>query len=435
MKKYPAHARLPGIGVFLSRIIARLDPEGELLPHPRPAADLAVAEQAVLRSEKVVGGKDAATTGMPTVTAVATQPLTMNETLRKWDYAPLPMPGEGTEMQYWHGSALVAALDCEDETVQYAAAQALAAINRFPATWEGQEKVGAILGRGVSENQPIQVLLVVEDGSRPTRNNTAAEMRLRLEGLGFGVSIADSGRDAMLKARSFPPKDVIVVDNILRRNLTSVQLLEELKADPRTRYTPVGLLYDLQERTEIQARFGASISLVAVESQGKDLREEIEKLNAQRPPEALPTRKAHETAVACALALGALDPRWTHVRLQDAVPHCVKALTNRPDDLRNAAAIFLGRAKGVGMKDAAAEALKAVALNRDNAAELRQNAIRSLGHIRPEADEDAYMALQADDDQGVRFEASVVFGRFLRKNEKVVQFLRDNRIEKDLKEK
>jgi len=227
---------------------------------------------------------------------------------------------------------------------------------------------------------------------------------------------------------------VILVDVFLRRNLTTSQLLGELKADPRTRYTPVGLLYNLKQRNEVQARYGTNIPLVAVESKGKNLHDEIEKLNAQRPPESLPKRKSHEIAVACALALGSLDPRWTHIRLQDAVPHCIKALHNRPDDLRNAVAIFLGRSHGLGMKEAAAKALEAVALNRDNAPELRRNSVRSLGMINPEKYEKVFAALQDDKDQSVRFEAAVGFGRFLRKNKSVLEFLRENRIDRAQKE-
>jgi CheY-like chemotaxis protein len=325
-------------------------------------------------------------------------------------------------------SGLVNGLDCSEETVQYACALALASMDRFPPLWIGADKVAAILGRGVSENKAPQILLVEEN------HNTANELRQRFEALGYGVTVAISGRDGVVVARSFPPKDIAIVSDSLRRDLTPEQMMEEFRADPRTRYLPVGILHVRADRNAVLSRFG-EVSLVEREATGNDLKVMTEAILAKRAAEAVPKRKAHETSVACATALTMIDPRDSHILLNDAVPHAIKALVNRKDDVRNPCAIFLGRVEGGSAKTEAAEALKAVALDTNNAVELRRNAVRALGRVQKEGLEEVYAKLQADADQEIKDIAAEAFGQISRKNQSISDLIRANRIDKDLKEK
>ncbi len=248
------------------------------------------------------------------------------------------------------GSGLVAGLDSSEYSVQYACAVTLAKINRFPGAWAGSEGVAKILGRGVSENKTLQILLVEEDP------NLANEMAQRLKNppLNYGVSVATSGREALTSARSFPPKDVVIIAENLKRDLNTYQLLEELRADTATRYLPTGILHARADHEIMQSRFGTSITLVERESTGNDLKTPIDKLAEQRTETSANKRKAHQTSVLCASTLAHVDVNATHIKLDDAVPHAVNAMIGRKDDVRNPCAVFLGRVQGGSMKDAAA---------------------------------------------------------------------------------
>lgn len=340
-----------------------------------------------------------------------------------------PIPGEGDVRPPVHNAALVHALDCPDYMVQYEAALSLAAINRYPDPWIGQEKVAAILGRGVSENKPIWALVIEED------QNVRNEMRKRLQDLGFGVTDAVNGRDGLAKARSYPPKDVILVADTLRIDLTSEQVLEELRADVRTRYAPAAILHSRDARTASQARFGTDMPLVEREMAGDDLQNAIRKLDEMKPAEALPKRQAHETAVRCATTLSQMDPRWTNLSLNDAVAHAYDALVNRKDDVRIPSAKFLGNVHGGEMKDKVAERLLETMLKQENAVEMRSAAAVALGQVAPEKYAEEYVKAQFDKEHIIQEENAVNFGKALRTNKSLVDALSVKRVDKDQKEK
>jgi len=355
-------------------------------------------------------------------------------------HQPAPFAGEG-ENAYAPGSALIAGLDSNDQLVQYACAITLAKINRFPQPWVGSDKVAGLLGRGVSENQPLQILVAEEE------HNARNTMRAELEKLGFVVTDAASGRDALIKARTFPPKDMVFISDKLRRDLTAEQLMEELRGDVRTRYLPVGVLHDTASRTMTQARFGTEMVLVERTMQGNDLKVQVEKLGGQRAPEAAPKLHAHNIAVKCATALSKVEPRATHLVLVDAVPHCKAALINRKDDVRNPSAIFLGNVAGGNDKEDVAAKLIGVVQDMNNLDEtnapagtpkeglLRLNALKALGKVKPEGYAEDYHKLQSDRSHLIQELAADAFGSYVRRNGQLYEFLRAKRIDRDKKEK
>ena len=335
---------------------------------------------------------------------------------------PTPLPAVST-------SALVNGLDSADQSLEYACALSLAAINRFPAKWLGSGNVAKILGRGMSENKEPQILVVEEN------HNKANETRERLEKLGYGVTLASSGRDGLREARSFPPKDIAVVAENLHRDLTGEQLLEELRADPRTRYLPAGILYLRAEQNNIKSRFGTEIPLVERENEGNDLKQQIEAILSKRAAEAVPKRQAHEVAKLCAEALAKLNCGDTYIRVNDAVEYALLALVNRPDDVRIPAAIFLGHAEGGAEKDKVVEGLKAVFLDANNNVELRRAALRSLGRVQKEGLNELYLKAQADPDQEIKDLGAEALGQISRDNKTINDFVHNERIDKALKEK
>ncbi len=476
MGQYPGHGKLGDVGVFLARALRDLDPLGMLLAAPAPvieAASAAVPNAApVLTSIEVVPPlakvepsatvqfkaipKDQFGQPMQGVQIVweATGGGTIDQTgLFKADEALGRFPVMATAADVagvltgtktvasaevvpacvacstCHGSSLVAALDCADHAVQYEAALALAAINKFPDPWMGQEKVAVLLGRGVSENKPIWVLVIDEN------QNVRNELRMRMEGLGFGVTDAVNGRDGLAKSRAYPPKDVILVADNLRVDLSGQQVLEELQADIRTRYVPVAIIHNRDARTGTQARYGTSMPLVEREMDGDGLQNAIRKLDESKPAEALPKKEAHETAVRCATALSLLDPRWTLLSLNDAVPFACDALVNRKDDVRVPVATFLGKVAGGPQKDKVAERLLEIMLKQENAVEMRLAAAVALGKVAPEKFADDYVKAQFDKEHIVQEANAVNFGVAVRENQKIVEALLAKRIDKDQKEK
>ncbi len=504
LEHYRGHAKLPNVGVFLCRVLADLDPEGELLevPAPAPLAAAPVSTDANTQARltiqvlpkrgytpkggtiqyraiawdqngnKVPGityawsvaaggtidqnglftGHDAG--GPYVVTAQATNCKAENgapgsgvadvkvqeapttapgaTATKPAPYGQLParIQGESDRMSFPHTSALVAAMDSNDQNIQYAGSLALAKINRFPQPWKGYDKVAKLLGRGVAENRPLRILVVEED------HNVRNKLRKEIEALGFGMTDAVTGRDAVLKSRSFPPKDLIVISDRLRRDLTPEQLMEELRADVRSRHIPVGILHNTTDRTRTQARFGAEILLVEREMKGNDLKTAIENLEKLRPAMAVPKRQAFEIAVDCATALSKLDLRCTNIILADAVRPAVAALRNRKDEVRIPAAKFVGKAKGGNMKDKSAEALLAVILEKANAVELRIAALKSLADVQPEKFEDVYHKLVTDPEESheLQYWAGVGFGKYLRTNKKLFDLQLAKRIDKAKKE-
>jgi CheY-like chemotaxis protein len=446
IKKYPGHGRLPQVGAYLAGELAALDPNGTLLtPPPDMVIDVLPGKEAA--SARVGAGNVGVQTEYaivkmtvkPASVEISTvQPATpegkeakKGKKEDKKEAAPAPVAIEAAPLTAAPAvsmSGLVNGLDSSEEGVQYACALALAATDRFPSKWIGSEKVAAILGRGVSENKAPQFLVVEEN------TNAANELRGKLEALGYGVTVAISGRDAVVQARSFPPKDGAIVADNLRRDLTAEQLLEELRADTRTRYLPAGILALRADRNAIGSRFSDPL-IVEREVSGNDLKTMVDAILAKRPAETVTKRKANEIAVACATALTKVDPRDTMLNLDDAVPHAINALVNRKDDVRIPSAIFLGRVEGGSKKADAADKLKAVVLDGNNAVELRRAALRSLGRVQPDGLEEVYLKVQADADQEIKDIGAEALGQKSRDNKTIINFISSQRIDKDKKEK
>ena len=433
IKKYPGHARLPQVGIQLANTLALLDPSGDLLNSP---ADAAAPAPAAPGAPVPAGPPSPAAKTSAAVPDFTAQPINVAaDTPATPAPAPavpapvIPAAPAADAAPTAPASALIAGLDSSEEGVQYACALALAKIDRFPVKWAGAEKVGMILGRGVSENKAVQILLVEE------KTDAANDFRNRFEKLGYGVTVAVSGRDALALARSFPPKDIAVVSESLRRDLTPEQLLEEMRADVRTRYLPVGILHLQADRAAIQARFGTEVPLVERENQDNDLDKAAKAIAAKRASESVPKRKAHEVAVACANALIGINSATTYIKLDDAVENAILALTNRPDDVRNPSAIFLGNVEGGAVKPKAAEVLKRVFEDANNAVEVRRNALRSLGRVQKEGLEDLYLKAQGDADQQIKDIGAEAYGQLSRANKSISAFIHDQRIDKASKEK
>ncbi|MFH0939668.1 MAG: HEAT repeat domain-containing protein [Planctomycetota bacterium] len=438
IKKYPGHSRLPSVGAFLARELAMLDYRGELLTPPpeiifalKPGADPVTVTSAnapiTIKTENTLIH---VTVKPASVDIVAVSPKSKIESKsEKKEVVAQTAPEVVAVAPVVSTSALVNGLNNTDQSVQYACAISLAEINRFPFKWIGSEKVAKILGRGVSESKAIQVLLVEEN------HDKANNLRGKIEGLGYGVTVAVSGRDALFQSKSYPPKDIAVVAENLRRDLNADQLFEEMRADIHTRYMPVGVLLARNDRDLIKSRFGTEICLVEREAADNDLKTQIEAVAAKRVQESVPKRQAHEISAQCAQALTDLECTDSYIVVDDAVDNAIGALVNRPDDVRIPCATFLGNVEGGTKKVKAVEVLKACVLDKNNSVELRKVALRALGRIQKEGLEDIYVKAQADENQSIKDVSAEAFGQVSRANKAISDIVRAERIDKDKKEK
>ncbi len=445
---YPGHGRLPQVGVFLARTLALLDPSGDLLTPPPP--EVSTLRQGGSATVQVTNLTPVTITTQQVPVKVTVNPtsvdvaaLEVKDDKKKKDKNAAPVSVEPEESAGTapavSQSALIKGLECADLSVQYACAIALADINRFPIKWIGSEKVAKILGRGVSENKSVQILLV--DESQDALNEMRGKLGDAAAGLNYSVSTAISGRHALVEAKSFPPKDIIIVADTLRRDLTVDQVLEELKADPRTRYVPVGILHAQKDRDLVKSRLGTELPLVEREMAGADLKNAVEAVVAKRPAESVNKRKAGEVAEACAVRLSKLCVNGTNILLNDAVQNCAEALINRADQVRIPSAIFLGKIEGGANKALAAEKLLAAYKDTNNAVELRRVALRALGRVQKEGSVgaenlmDLYLKAQADADQEIKDIGAEAFGQISRDSKLISDFVHQERIDKDKKEK
>jgi CheY-like chemotaxis protein len=102
----------------------------------------------------------------------------------------------------------------------------------------------------------VRVLFVEDDPA------VAQMYRLKLELDGYRVEVAPDGEVALHRARSEPP-DIIFLD-IRPPKLGGLEVLEAIRADPKTQAVPVVILssHSEQELVERGARLGALDHLI-----------------------------------------------------------------------------------------------------------------------------------------------------------------------------
>ena len=110
--------------------------------------------------------------------------------------------------------------------------------------------------RGPGPIDNVRVLFVEDDPA------VAQMYRLKLELDGYQVEVATDGEVALTMARSEPP-DIIFLDIRLPK-LGGLEVLEALRADPKTQAVPVVILSSHSEKELVErgARLGALDHLI-----------------------------------------------------------------------------------------------------------------------------------------------------------------------------
>jgi DNA-binding response OmpR family regulator len=123
----------------------------------------------------------------------------------------------------------------------------------------------------------LGVLLIEDDAA-------VAEMyRIKLAADGYRVSIASDGERGIEMAREDPP-DLIYLD-IRLPSMDGFQVLEQLRADDRTRSVPVIILsnYGQAELVEKGLKLGALEFLVKADTSPALLSDKVQRYTQERP--------------------------------------------------------------------------------------------------------------------------------------------------------
>ncbi|MHC4916307.1 MAG: hypothetical protein ACYTGB_12530 [Planctomycetota bacterium] len=353
---------------------------------------------------------------------------------RRGEPEPVPGPGLVTAAESapkHEGQPLVDALSAKNDGVRFSAAIALAKmdpVKKFPDA----SKVVSSLADAISRAGPLQILIVEEVDDEFKRLNA------EIQKFGWGVSRAKNGREAMNMAKSFPPKDLILLSTKLKVNLPAKTegappkggekapegekpaevvtteppkqegVLERLRKDRRASLIPVALLVKKEEMEADLAKFGR-MPAIPRNLSGKDLKDELIKALGKTGP-GITKQKREDMAARAARGLLEIDPLRTQFKVADCSAACQKALFNRPDKVRNPCI----RALGLFKVQAAAKDLVKLFTNPDNKdnVTLRANCLYALGEADPVPNKALFLKAVLEEKEFVlRDEASTAVGK------------------------
>lgn len=310
------------------------------------------------------------------------------------------------------------------KNVRYHAAITLAWMNpqeNFP----GSNLVVKTLASAVGETGPAQILLMEEDQGK--RNL----IRARLEGLGYGVTLAAAGQDGWNQAAAFPPKDLIIVAADLQADWDTKRVLEELKAEARTHYIPVLILTDMELRDDARRTFPDYRAIYREDEPG-ELKRVTEEVLAHRTTVVVNKRRSEEIAVMAAEALNKIDPYHTNLTTADASTALTEALEGRADVVR----LPCIQALGLFKIQAALDTLAKVFQDRSNAIEIRRAALWAMGQIGPQQNSSLFLDAELNEgDFELRRRAAEGYGLGKPDYGTAIRFLDAVRIDKEKKER
>jgi CheY-like chemotaxis protein/cell division septation protein DedD len=296
------------------------------------------------------------------------------------------------------GGALSAALVYGDKRVRFAAAMALARINPA-ADFANSGKVVENLSEAVSQSGP-RVFLVVEP-----EQNLRNEVVGKLRDLGYMAYAVESGNDALVRLKSFPAHDMVIVSSELNKDGAGDEPLEfqfvrDLKSDYRTKTIKVMILTPSARAADMQQLVDAEETVVGVTTPGEDkivLRDKVVAVfsseEAQRDEKARADRIAEEAG----LAIASLQNKPTLFKIESCTEALLRNCTNRPDKVRIAAMKGLAAIGGKARAQALPTLLQVFKSKEESAAEVRVAAADAIGECikRSEAQGDVYQSLKA----------------------------------------
>ncbi|HBP20142.1 MAG TPA: hypothetical protein DEA08_20425 [Planctomycetes bacterium] len=281
------------------------------------------------------------------------------------------------------GAALSAALTYGDKRVRYAAAIALAHLNPS-VDFSNSEKVMENLIDALGESGQRVVLVVERD--RAIRNRVVGLLR-ELGYMTFGV---ESGRDGLVRAKSFPSQDLVLVSSELNPDgdggePIEIQFIDDLRADYRTKPVKVMVLTPEERAQNMQTLVddGRALDVVTPEVDKATLSDKLNRAFGSAEDQRDEKARSDKIAERAALAIASLSQGHTKYDINsaaDALAKNVRRDTGRPDAVRLACLKALA-AIGAPAKGAALEVLLREFRDDTNSIEVRRMLPVAIGEL------------------------------------------------------
>jgi len=316
------------------------------------------------------------------------------------------------------GKAISAALTYGDKRVRYAAAIALAHLN--PAKeFANSPKVMENLIDALGESGQRVVMVVERD--RSNRNRVVGLLR-ELGYMTFGV---ESGEDGIIRAKSFPSQDLIIVSSELNPDgdggePIEIQFIDYLRDDYRTKPVKIMVLTP-EDRVDTMKTLVDQQRAIDVITPNVDKATLSDKLNqafGSSEDQEDEKNRSDKIAERAALAIASLDVDHTKFEITKAATALAKNIrrdTGRPDSVRLACLKALA-AIGPAGKSASLEILLREFQDDTNSIEVRRAIPTAIGEVikGQVVSGDTFQVLKnalKQDDQGVWTNAGRALGK------------------------
>jgi len=334
------------------------------------------------------------------------------------------------------GEAFAAALGYGDKRVRYAAAIAAAHLNPPEAfSNSGQVMVNLIDALGESSQR---VVLVVERDQH-NRNRIVGLLR-ELGYMAFGV---ETGRTGLVRAKSFPGEDLIIVSSELNPGGSGgepieIQFIDELREDYRTAPIKTMVLtpYDRVDEMQTLVDEGRALDVITPEIDRATLADTLDR--AFSSPEDERDEKARSDAIAerAALAIAQLEPGHTVFDIAQAGPALaqnVKRASGRPDRVRLACLQGIS-AVGPAARSVALDVLVTEFRDPINAVEVREALATAIGDVvqGQSLPGDTFQVLKAalgEDDERIWGAAGYALGKANLTGQQALEVFQEQRLE------
>jgi HEAT repeat protein len=254
------------------------------------------------------------------------------------------------------GHPLIEALTNEDKRVRYAAAEAMVRLNPQQQKL-GMELVIPNLVDALGESG-VRVALVIYDVQTDEDRNFINKLRQSLIQLNVFPVIATSGGDGVVKAKSFPTEDVIIIqkkiaaqvyfkETITRKQETE-NVLRALSQDVRTRNIPRIILSDTDAEMQLaKTEFAENTPwYIKKDTHKLDIEAMLDKIFDTEEAKKDSKHRADLLAKSSAEHLALIDPTNTLYPYRDAVDALIRTVSaekvKREDFIRIPSALALG---------------------------------------------------------------------------------------------
>lgn len=317
------------------------------------------------------------------------------------------------------GQAIAAALEYGDKRVRYAAAIALAHVN--PTGDFNAAKVMENLIDALGESGQRVVLVVEKD--RHYRNKLVGLLR-DLGYMAFGV---ESGRDGLIRSKTFPAQDLILVSSELNTegdpargdDPLEFEFIDSLKNDYRTKHVKVMVIAPQERHAVMQSLVdeGRALDVLDPDIDKATLADKLTRAFGSEEDQRDEKSRSDKICARAALAIAGLRPGHTKIDIAqaaNALATNAKREAGRPDEVRVAVLKGLSAVGAPGKGEL--ETLTREFTDSTNSIEVRRALATAMGDVcrgsaMPDDAFKALLAALADEDEELHTNAGYALGK------------------------